>query len=500
MRTIKTLGVLSLSETLSLTASERAARVRAGYVLPMAGADPALADPLVDRLKKVDGTLGDLRTDAGAKWRKLEETKQAVGKVEGDLSTDHPAFKALDEAGKDYGRTQDMITEAENVKATLIDNLTRMGAAVPEEVKGRGLDERYLDTPAGQRALKAAGERVIASAEYKSLQGDPALMSTKTPIGVKRLGQAYDREETKALLVGASPSSAGAFVVPDRQGYYGLPLRPLTLLDLITLGQTDSDTVEFVRQTAFTNAAAGVAEAQSSAKIGDGTGGTTTAVLGGRKPESSMAFEVVKETTKTIAHWMPSTRRALRDAGQLRTIIDLMLSWGLDATLEAQIATGNGVGENLLGIYNTPGINSIPAGATSKADKVHMGMTQVRLDMVEPTGTLINPLDWEDIRLSRENTGGDGTGGYLFGPPSTQGAQTLWGAPVAVSASAPQGSGMVGAFRAAIFWLQEGTSILASDSHEDFFTRNLIAILAEMVGAFGVPMPQSFSEIDFAAS
>lgn len=452
----------------------------------------ALDDPLTERLKKVDGTLADLKSEAGEKWRKLGEVKEAVGKVDGELTTESPEFKALDQAGKDYGAIQDKITAAENVKATLIDNLVRSGQGIPQEVKGRGLDERYLESPAGQALIKAAGQRIVERDEYKRLLEIPNLESKNTKIGAVNIGEAFSRDETKALLTGNSPTSAGAFNQPNRLAYVPLPLRPLTLLDLITIGQTDSDNFEYVRMNSFTNNAGMIPEATTSAPIGGGA----TAITGGLKPESGMDWEIVKDTTSMVAHWMPATRKSLKNAGQLRTIIDSMLEWGLDAKLEQQVGAGDGVGENLLGLFNQ-NVNSIPAGPASKADKIHMGMTQVRLDFMEPTGNLINPLDWEDIRLSRE----DGTtGSYLFGPPATAGAETLWGKPVAISASAPQGSGMTGAFKTAQLLLEGGVQILVSDSHLDFFTRNIVAILAEIAAGFLVQFPSAFAEVNFAAA
>jgi hypothetical protein len=44
-----------------------------------------------------------------------------------------------------------------------------------------------------------------------------------------------------------------------------------------------------------------------------------------------------------------------------------------------------------------------------------------------------------------------------------------------------------------------GANILVSDSHSDFFIRNLVAILAEMRAAFGVLRPAAFVEIDLTA-
>ena len=40
---------------------------------------------------------------------------------------------------------------------------------------------------------------------------------------------------------------------------------------------------------------------------------------------------------------------------------------------------------------------------------------------------------------------------------------------------------------------------MLSDSHEDYFVRNLVAVLAEMRAAFGVIRPKAFVSIDLTA-
>jgi hypothetical protein len=50
-----------------------------------------------------------------------------------------------------------------------------------------------------------------------------------------------------------------------------------------------------------------------------------------------------------------------------------------------------------------------------------------------------------------------------------------------------------------VLWDREQASITISDSHANFFIRNMVAILAEMRAAFGVIQPNAFVEIDLTA-
>jgi HK97 family phage major capsid protein len=168
----------------------------------------------------------------------------------------------------------------------------------------------------------------------------------------------------------------------------------------------------------------------------------------------------------------------------------------LELRLENQVMAGNGSGDNLLGIINTPNILSQAKGEDSVADAVHKAMTQIRLGYVEPTGVALYPTDWEKVRLSRDEGGGKaGTGAYLYGAPAQAGIEQLWGKPVAVTAATGAGTAVVGAWYWATLWLREGIQVLASDSHADFFIKNLIAILAEMRAGFGVQLPPAFCKV-----
>ena len=301
------------------------------------------------------------------------------------------------------------------------------------------------------------------------------------------------------LLTGASDTSAGAFVATDITGIYeSLGRRPLTIRDIISVRQTDSDLVEFVRQVTRVNAAAPVKEAVSAYAIGatdpDGTIGVVDAVEAGVKPESEMTFEKVTTPVITIAHWVPATKRSLSDASQLRGIIDQELRDGLEDELEDQIMEGSGSGENFRGIGNTVGVQA-QAWDTNILTTTRKARTKVRtVGRAIPTAFVLHPNDWETIDLLQDNEAR-----YYAGGPFNLMTPRLWGLPVVESEAVTAGIGYVGDFRKAVLWDREAASISVSDSHADFFIRNLVAILAELRAAFGVIRPTAFVEIDLTA-
>ena len=347
---------------------------------------------------------------------------------------------------------------------------------------------------------KTFGELFTASPAYKDFIGRYANQAGVIPNGVKGVqsNPFSNAMDIKTLVTGASETSAGAAVrndlytpITDLVGE-----RELTVRDLVTIGSTDSDTVEYVRVTGKTNNAAPTAEATTAAfATQDGTtGALIPAVGGGYKPESALALEKVSATVKTIAHWIPITKRAASDAGQVRTLIDNFLRYGLNEELEDQILNGGGTGENFEGI--TTAVTQTVGSAGTDIDAIVDAIKTIRVTgRRRPTAVVFHPNDWYSTGFLLAKDGV--TGGYLIGDPraSVDQLNQLWGLKVVVSEAMTENTALVGDFRQAVLWEREGVSLMVSDQHSDFFTRNLLAILAEMRAAFGVLDVQAFCEV-----
>lgn len=345
---------------------------------------------------------------------------------------------------------------------------------------------------------QTVGEFFVNSYGYKDVMAmSPSGHFTKDqrvegrPVGFQRL---VPERGQKTLVTGLSDTSGGALV---RNDWLGLQVglgpfqRPLRLRELCSSGRTGSDTVEYARVTGITNAAAPVAEA------------TATAGTSGDKPESGLATTKVVTPVRTIAHWVPITKRAMSDASQMLTLIDTFLLYGLEEVIDGQIITGDGTGENFDGIGHISGTQSQAAVDItddfrgSMLATLRQAKTKVRLiGRAVPGAYLMNPADVEVLDLFL-----DGNERYYFGGPGgsfvTQAgsAGPLWNLPIIESEVVPAGTAYVGDWSKAMIWDREQASITMSDSHLGFFTRNMVAILAECRLAFGVLQPSAFVEI-----
>lgn len=366
----------------------------------------------------------------------------------------------------------------------MVDELEDLAAEAEERFGASGLSPAALYGDLAPHRRPNVGDAVVNDAAFKAWLRAIAPRSGAVSGAEFRnspeieLRSLFDDGAMKTVV---STANAGALVRPDRTGIVdpGPFRRPLVMRDLITLSETDSDTVEYVRVIMENNAAAPTPEATSP----------TT----GLKPESGITFQLESTRTKCIPHWLPASRRILGDAKQLRSYINGFLRYGLEEELEDQILTGNGVGENLTGILSTSG--TTPQNFDTNIIKTaRKARTLVRtVGRARPLAYVMNPVDWEAYDLSVDNEER-----YYFGGPAILGVPKLWGLPVVECDAVPVGSALVADWRLATLWDQEQARIYISDSHADFFARNLIAILAEMRAAFAVIRPAAF--VEFALS
>jgi len=301
---------------------------------------------------------------------------------------------------------------------------------------------------------------------------------------------------TKTPIFGLSDTSGGAFVTTQRLGAVAdlIGERRLTVADLCTRVPITSDTFDYVTVTGKTNAAAPVLEPTTSATPGlNNVAVAAYTAAHGVKPESALTFAVVSSIVETIAHLIPISRRAAADAPQVRAMVDEFLLYGLEEELEDQILNGNGTTPNLRGIYQTVGINTVGSAGTD-LDAIVDAINAVRTDNRNPTGLVIHPNDWFSTGFLLAK---DTAGNYLLAQPSASVDQmsALWGLRVVVTPAATENTALVGDFAQAVIADRMQGTIYVTDSHNDWFSRNLLAVLGEARFGFGVLDPEAFCTV-----
>lgn len=338
--------------------------------------------------------------------------------------------------------------------------------------------------------VKTIGEAIANAPELKEW------IATIAPQGREVSSVRFNRSPTIALkeiglgdlsfkdLVMTVPGTAGGSLIRRDYGPWpiDLPLRTPSIRDVITILQTGSNLIEYVRVNSLTRAAAIVPEATSA---------TDDAAL---KPKASMALEVVQTGVKTIAVIMQATRTILADAPQLQSMMTNFMRTDIDLELEEEIIAGPGGANHFTGLENTPNLTPQPF-VTDKLTTTRKARTAAMIQgRARSTGFLLNSYDWEELDLTK-----DAENRYYFGGPLAMGQKMLWGLPVIESEVIPQGTGYTGDLKQLVVWDRQDPTVYITDSNRDHFERNIIDILYEGRWAFGVLRPPAVVKIDLFA-
>lgn len=401
----------------------------------------------------------------------VDECKRAgLDPVTGLNEADREAFDRIDRGYKEADELASTRKEFERRLERMVVN-----TAAEADLRSGG----DPDHPEVQRAFSLA-ERFLASEEYRKIQRSGALEMAGVRINTAKVVVA-SREQLMSALFPSTMQGASldvdALIPVDQQLFppVAIPQRELRVRDLVTVGSTNTDTVEWVAEKTVSHAAAETAYGTSA-------------------PESTYEYEVVSAAVRRIPHHVKATKGQLADAGQLRTLLDNRLVYGVAKRLDTQMILGDGTGGNLVGVLSTQGLQSVDATGVPIADALHRGITAVRLSLEdEPTAFGMHPDVYEQFVLAK------GTDGHYLsrrGPQDTT-APNVWGKPAIVSTVFPNDSVLVGNWKqGATLWLRSGISVAATDSDQDDFLKGIITILAEMRAAFAVTQVNAFCEIE----
>lgn len=353
---------------------------------------------------------------------------------------------------------------------------------ISEEAKAAA-DKLLNEQGALQTRLQTV-EQLLAKAEQRATRGDRPQSLGRQFVeseGFKNFASQTSPRGRVDLTVKAAittlttdaDGSAGDAVNQTRvPGIILPPERRLTVRDLLTPGQMEGNTLEYVKLTGFTNNAAPTAE-------------------GVAKPQSTLKLDLVSTTAKVIAHYFKASRQILSDAPQLMSVINGLGFYGLDLVLENQLLNGDGTGQNLLGLipqataYNPP---IDPAGAETVIDTIRLAFLQATLAELPATGVVMHPNDWARVELLK-----DTTGRYIIGQPQGMIAPTLWRRPIVETQAIAEDKFLAGAFKmGAQFFERWAARVEVATENEDDFIKNLVTILLEMRGALAVYRPQAF--------
>lgn len=319
-----------------------------------------------------------------------------------------------------------------------------------------------------QAVSPSIGHALAATEAFKSLDG-----------GRKRGRASVEMATiTSADTTVGAGRSPGTSLVPGHRvpGVVTPAQRTFTVRDLIAPGKTGLASIEYVKETGFTNNARPVTEGET-------------------KPTSDLTFNMVTAPVRTIAHLFDASLQILADAPTLASYIDVRAEYGLKLKEEGQLLFGDGTGQNLHGLlpqastFNT-GLRKV---GDTKIDILRRAILQVRQAEYRASGIVLNPDDVADIETTKD----DG-GRYIYINVVEGGTNVIWKLPIVETTVMPSGEFAVGAWNLAaqVFDRQQAT-LEVSTEHADNFARNLCTFRCEERLALAVYRPESFVHGEF---
>lgn len=387
--------------------------------------------------------------------------KEAQGKLDAkrkELAT------IFDEAGKEIdlgkvksvkGTTHDIaahireLNDEQTDLAKQVDELMAVQKAadrarMPEDRSNAGHGESGSDQGAAYSSApqqKSFGELFTASDAYR-LKSGPIGPEASLDIQLKTL---------MTTTAGFAPEVTRTGRVVD------FATRPLQVAELIPQTTTNQASVQYMEETTFTNAAAEVAE-------------------GGTYPEAALAFTEQTVVVRKISVFLPVTDEQLEDEPRLRGILDNRLPFMVRQRLDSQILVGNGTAPNLRGLLNVAGIQTQAKGTDPTPDAIYKAMVLLQtVGQAQPNLVVMNPIDWQDVRLLRT---ADGL--YIWGNPSDAGPERIWGLQVAMAQALTANTGIVADTNYLELVVRRGIDVQVSNSHSTFFVEGKQAIRADM--------------------
>lgn len=302
----------------------------------------------------------------------------------------------------------------------------------PERPRARPVDQNV--------EMRSWGELFVASESFRTYRG----RGSSEPI---RLPGLFSRAAADPILASTFPGSLPPYY------FAPTPWTPTTpLLDALGRVTVSSNSIEWYSWPSPYPAAQVVAEGEN-------------------KPPADYTPVPHTASLQTYAHWKAISRQALEDIPQIQSIVTTALQGGVLRALEAAAAAA----------LAAPGSGIAAITAANLLEGVRQAIGQVQeAGYATPNAVLLNPADFAAMDMAI-------MAATVAGPVRTQ---SVWGVPAVAVSSIPAGTAYVGDFATAVtLFARNQVEAYLTDSHADFFIKNLLVLLAEQRALVAVTEP-----------
>lgn len=329
-----------------------------------------------------------------------------------------------------------------------------------------------------EKAAASLGEHFIRTLKASGLKNSPGAFS---PIATPEFKAAGD-----PILTGGD---AGGLTQPDTvQRVVGGDAWVPTIASLFGQGQISGTGLRYFQETPIEGDFAAVAE-------------------NGLKPQLSMGYTPVSESLAKIAGFVKESDEFLEDLPFLASVTNGRLLRRLAQREEDMLLNGTGTDPELRGLLNRTGLQT--TASVNRTDNMsslfRAAMAVQTVTGLVADGIVINPADYQALRLTTDANGQylaggpfsgayGNSGGVVFQPP-------IWGIRTVVSAAVPVGTAVVGAFgTGGTVFRKGGVRVEVANQNENDFIHNRITLRAEERLGLAVYVPAAFNVVTLSSA
>ncbi|WP_077920411.1 phage major capsid protein [Spirosoma sp. 209] len=342
------------------------------------------------------------------------------------------------------------------------------------ELKGK-MEEFEKKSDEAQKQLDALSTKrpgLNGNGEAPSLKGEISQFMTKGRVEEIRAGQkASFTVKAAANMVASNTNGGGRIPVWDREpGVAKQPDRSPFLLDLISVGALNSDTISWVERT-------------------DRQGGAAQTAEGDKYSQFSATYTEYSRAAEYSTVYSKVSNKNLDDIDFLADEIGGELVNSLELLIDTQLLSGTGTSPQHKGILTYATTFAKPTGFETKAapkkyDVMCAAVLQVQNARYYPSAIVLHPTDAANIMLD-VNTQADYLKPY-FVTQDQSGVVRFMGIPIIENLGMTVGSFLVADFSKAKLFLRRGISVNIWDQNEDDAVKGFKTITGTARAAFRV--------------
>ena len=362
------------------------------------------------------------------------------------------------------------VTENSEAKTEDLNEAVKSVEDIQEQIKAAEKAEELMEalkTPVEEPAEKEEKNRM----EFKTLGEFAAHELKEANIDAKKKFN-FITPEFKAAAAMTTPSSIANGITTYDWNIVPALRRQLLIRDLFAAETISGAALTFyVESTTVEGGAAYTTEANAKPMISFGDPTAKTVSLA------------------KIAAYLKESDELVEDAPRLASAIESRLIY------QQQLAV-----ENYL-VSQLSGTSGIGTGSLLTPDGIFKAiMTVMSNSGFAADAIVINPADYQNIRLRKDSNGQYYGGGFMYGGYGNGDVveqPALWGVRTILTPAVAQGTCYVGAFRAgaSVVSKADGMKVEITNTDQDDFIKNMITIRAEERLALAVRYPAAFVKI-----